>query len=95
MIIKKTEHYIKWMAALRDERAKARITSRVLRLANGNAGDVEPIGGGVSELRIHYGPGYRVYFKQTGIEIVILLVGGTKKTQSADIALAKQLASDF
>ena len=95
MDIKKTEHYINWMAELRDERAKARISNRVFRLANGNPGDTQPVGEGVSEMRIHYGPGYRVYYKKIGLTIVILLVGGTKGTQSADIALAKQLASNF
>ena len=95
MEIKKTEQYVRWMAELRDERAKARIPNRVFRLANGNPGDAQPVGEGVSEMRIHYGPGYRVYYKKIGLEIVILLVGGTKGTQSADIALAKQLASNF
>ena len=93
MDIKKAEQYIKWEAALRDERAKARIASRLFRLAaTGHAGDAEPVGEGVSEMRIHYGPGYRVYYKQAGNAIVLLLVGGTKKTQSADIALAKEMA---
>lgn len=95
MGIKKTEQYVRWMAELRDERAKARISNRVFRLANGNPGDAQPVGEGVSEMRIHYGPGYRVYYKKIGLEIVILLIGGTKGTQSADIALAKQLASNF
>ena len=95
MGIKKTEQYVRWMAELRDERAQARISNRVSRLANGNTGDAQPVGEGVSEMRIHYGPGYRVYYKKIGLEIVILLVGGTKGTQSADIARAKQLASNF
>jgi putative addiction module killer protein len=95
MEIRKTEHYVKWEAALRDKRALAHVAARIRRLSLGNAGDAQPVGEGVSEMRIHYGPGYRVYYKKTGTEIVILLVGGTKGTQSADIALAKRLASSI
>ena len=95
MDIKKTEQYVKWESTIRDERAKVRIASRLFRLANGHAGDTRPVGEGVSELRINYGPGYRVYYKQTGLEIVILLAGGTKKTQREDIALAKEIARNI
>jgi putative addiction module killer protein len=80
---------------LRDARAVARIAIRIKRLADGNFGDVAPVGDGVSELRIHYGPGYRVYFVQRGEVLVILLCGGEKSTQSRDIAAAKALAKEI
>ena len=95
MEIKKTEQFLVWESRLDDIRAMAHIQARIRRLGLGNPGDVRPVGEGVSEMRIHYGPGYRVYYKRTGFEIVILLVGGTKKTQSEDIALAKELARGF
>jgi putative addiction module killer protein len=79
---------------LRDEQARARIQIRIRRLSLGNFGDVKPVGEGVSELRIDYGPGYRVYFHQIGSLLVILLVGGDKKTQDADIARAKKIAKE-
>jgi putative addiction module killer protein len=82
----------KWLKKLRDSRAKALIYSRIGRLAKGNPGDAAPVGDGCSELRIHYGPGYRVYFKDTGKEIIILLCGGDKSSQQTDIAKAKELA---
>lgn len=88
--IKQTETYFKWEHKLKDQRAKAAIAARVFRLANGLLGDVSPVGQGISELRIHYGPGYRIYFKQNGNEIVILLCGGDKSTQSKDIEIAKK-----
>ena len=90
--IKETETYRKWERKLKDPRAKATIAARVFRLANGLPGDVALVGEGVSELRIHYGPGYRVYFRQQGDEIILLLCGGNKSTQNKDIELAKQLA---
>ncbi len=90
--IKETETYRKWERKLKDPRAKATIAARVFRLANGLPGDVAPVGEGVSELRIHYGPGYRVYFRQQGDEIILLLCGGNKSKQNKDIELAKQLA---
>ena len=90
--IKETETYRKWERKLKDPRAKATIAARLFRLANGLPGDVAPVGEGVSELRIHYGPGYRVYFRQQGDEIILLLCGGNKSTQNKDIELAKQLA---
>ena len=90
-----TAEYRQRMASMRDERAKGRITSRVLRLCGGNPGDAQPVGEGVSEMRIHYGPGYRVYYKQKGDKIVILLLAGTKKRQSEDVELAKQIARDY
>lgn len=89
--LKQTETFRKWERKLKDQKAKAAIAARLFRLANGLAGDVSPVGDCVSELRIHYGPGYCVYFQQRGEEIVILLCGGDKSTQERDIKTAKQL----
>ena len=93
--IRKTETFVLWLDELRDIRARARIQVRIERLAAGNAGDVEPVGEGVSEMRIDYGPGYRVYFKRLGREAVILLAGGNKRTQSTDIKTALRLARNL
>ncbi len=93
--IRKTETFAGWLDALRDIRARARVQVRIERLAAGNPGDVAPVGEGVSELRIDYGPGYRVYFKKQGREVVILLAGGDKRTQSADIKTALRLARNL
>jgi len=80
---------------LRDSRAQYRILTRIRRLVMGNPGDVGPVGEGISEMRINYGPGYRVYYKDTGKEIIILLCGGDKKTQQADIAEARKIARTY
>ena len=93
--IRKTEVYAKWLDGLRDVRARARILVRVERLATGNPGDVGPVGEGVSELRIDYGPGYRVYYKKHGRDVVILLAGGDKRTQASDIKTALRLARNL
>ncbi len=93
--IRKTEVFAQWLDALRDLHARARVQARIERLAGGNPGDVEPVGEGVSELRIHYGPGYRVYFKQRGHELIILLAGGDKGTQARDIKAALRLARNL
>ena len=93
--IRKTEAYAKWLDSLRDVHARARILARVERLAAGNPGDVRPVGEGVSELRIDYGPGYRVYYKKCGQSVVILLAGGDKRTQSKDINTALRLARNL
>ena len=93
--IRKTEAFARWLDGLRDVRARARVQVRIERLATGNPGDVQPVGEGVSEMRIDYGPGYRVYFKRIGREIVILLTGGDKRTQSADIKTALRLARNL
>ncbi|RMV72911.1 hypothetical protein ALP05_200090 [Pseudomonas caricapapayae] len=93
--IKQTATFMNWESQLKDKRAKAAIAARIFRLANGLAGDVSPVGQGVSELRIHYGPGYRVYFQQRGSEIVILLCGGDKGSQPKDIETAKRLATEW
>jgi putative addiction module killer protein len=84
--------FVKWLDNLRDRRAAAKIYKRIERLAEGNPGDVKPAGEGISEMRIDYGPGYRVYFKDTGKEIIVLLCGGDKSTQQADIINAKKIA---
>ena len=91
--IRKTEIFAKWIDGLKDIRARARVQVRIERLALGNLGDVKPVGKGVSELRIDYGPGYRVYFKKQGKTIIILLAGGNKRSQSHDIKTALRLAS--
>lgn len=93
--VRKTDVFAAWLDGLNDARARARILARIERLAGGNPGDVKPVGGAVSEMRIDYGPGYRVYFTKIGREIVILLAGGDKKTQDADIKLAIRLARDL
>jgi len=93
--IRTTAEFDDWFDKLRDDRAVAKINTRIKRLARGNPGDVEPIGGGVSEMRIHYGPGYRVYYKDTGREIVILLCGGDKSTQNKDIKRAKEILKEL
>ena len=93
--IRKTEIFVHWLDGLRDVRARARVQARIERLATGNPGDVQPVGEGVSEMRIDYRPGYRVYFKKVGREIVILLAGGDKRTQSADIKTALRLARNL
>ena len=93
--IRKTETFAQWLDGLRDVRARARVQVRIERLAAGNPGDVKPVGEGVPELRIDYGPGYRVYFKKHGREVVILLASGDKHTQSADIKTALRLARNL
>ncbi|MCB1533237.1 MAG: type II toxin-antitoxin system RelE/ParE family toxin [Rhodoblastus sp.] len=91
--LKQTETFRRWERRLKDQRARALIAARLLRLASGLAGDVAPVGEGISELRIHYGPGYRVYFQRRGPEIIILLCGGDKGSQERDIRTAKQIAA--
>ena len=93
--IRKTATFAKWIDDLRDMRARARVQARIERLAVGHAGDVKPVGEGVSELRIDYGPGYRVYFKKRGRSVVILLAGGDKRTQSRDIKTALRLVRNL
>lgn len=90
--IRKTEIFAHWLDELRDVRARARVQVRIERLAAGNPGDVQPVREGVSEMRIDYGPGYRVYFKRIGREIVVLLAGGDKRTQFTDIKTAVRLS---
>jgi len=95
MEIRETHEFSNWLQALRDQRGKAKILVRIDRLANGNPGDVEPLGEGVSELRVDFGPGYRVYFAKRGATLLLLLCGGDKKTQVRDIARAKRLAAEY
>ena len=94
IVVRKTEAYAQWFDGLRDEHARAKITLRIRRLSLGNPGDVAPVGEGVSEMRIHYGPGYRVYFVQRGETLAILLGGGDKGTQERDIRRAVDLAKE-
>ena len=93
--IRSTELFAKWLDGLRDLQARARVQARIERLAGGNPGDVAPVGEGVSELRINYGPGYRVYFKRRGREMIILLAAGDKSTQAKDIKTALRLARNL
>jgi putative addiction module killer protein len=90
--IQQTDTFSRWLRALRDRDARTRVLVRVQRLALGNPGDVAPVGDGVSELRIDYGPGYRVYFVQRGAMLIVLLAGGDKRSQSRDIQTALDLA---
>ncbi|HNP80323.1 MAG TPA: type II toxin-antitoxin system RelE/ParE family toxin [Nitrospira sp.] len=90
--IRKTKTFAKWLDGLRDMRARARVQVRIERLGTGNAGDAKSVGEGVSEMRIDYGPGYRVYFTKRGSEVIVLLAGGDKRTQDADIRTALRLA---
>lgn len=93
--VRETDEFSEWLHALRDARARAKILIRIDRLANGNPGDVAPVGKGVSELRINYGPGYRIYYVQRGTRYILLLAGGDKSTQGKDIAAAKRLAGAY
>jgi putative addiction module killer protein len=92
--VRQTEVFAAWFDQLRDTQARARITVRIRRLSLGNPGDAKSVGGGVSEMRIDYGPGYRLYFTRRGNALVVLLCGGDKKTQGRDIALAQDIAQD-
>ena len=94
-VIKSTPQFNKWLNGLRDPRARAKVNVRLRRLQTGAYGDCEPVGEGISELRIFYGPGYRVYFIERFGEFVLLLAGGNKSTQDKDIKLAKKLANNF
>jgi putative addiction module killer protein len=89
--LRKTARFARWLDGLRDLHGRARIQARIERLATGNPGDVAPVGEGVSELRIDVGPGYRVYFTKRGRTVIVLLAGGSKRTQAADIKAALQL----
>lgn len=94
MRVLETIAFSDWLAALRDIQARVRIAKRIARLRTGNAGDVKPVGAGVVEMRIHYGPGYRLYFIRRGDEVVVLLCGGDKRTQPADIKRAIALSKE-
>jgi putative addiction module killer protein len=93
--VRQTEVFARWHGAIKDVRIRARIADRIDRLVKGNPGDVAPVGEGISELRLHFGPGYRVYFMQRGELIIILLCGGDKSTQRRDIETALRLAREL
>ena len=93
--VRQTEEFAKWLVRLRDLRARAKIAARIDRLAMGNPGDVRPVGEGISEMRIQFGPGYRVYFVQRGTLLIVLLCGGDKSSQDKDIKTAKKLAAEL
>jgi putative addiction module killer protein len=93
--IVQSDRFVDWMKSLRDTRARARILERLVRVSQGNLGDVAAVGDGVSELRIHYGPGYRVYFVRRGQTVILLLCGGDKSTQKRDIAAARAMAVEL
>ncbi len=93
--LRQTEQFRRWRTRLKDARARALIASRLDRLAYGHAGDAAPVGEGISELRIHYGPGYRIYFHRQGNAVVILLCGGDKGSQANDIKTAKRLLDEW
>ncbi len=93
--IRKTDTFAKWIDSLRDIKARARILVRIERLSLGNPGDVKPVGKGVSELRIDYGSGYRVYYKKVGQAVIVLLAGGDKRTQAKDIKTVQRLAQNL
>lgn len=95
MEIRETDVFSGWLRKLKDHQARARILVRIDRLELGNPGDVQPVGEGVSEMRIHYGPGYRVYYIQRGETLIVLLAGGDKSTQDADIKTALALAAEI
>lgn len=92
IVIRQTEEFREWLESLRDTTGKAKILARIRRMELGNPGDVSPIGKGLSEMRIHYGPGYRVYFVYHGLSLATLLCGGNKSTQKKDIKLAQELS---
>ena len=93
--VRQTERFVQWLAGLRDLKARAKVQVRIERLIGGNPGDVKPVRAGVSELRINYGPGYRVYYMQRGTELIILLAGGDKSSQAKDIDEALLLADNL
>jgi putative addiction module killer protein len=93
--VRQTAEFAKWIARLRDARGRAKIAARIDRLSMGHPGDVRPVGEGISELRIHDGPGYRIYYAQRGTVLIVLLCGGDKSSQSRDIAIAKKFAAEL
>ncbi|PIP72335.1 MAG: addiction module antitoxin RelB [Nitrospinae bacterium CG22_combo_CG10-13_8_21_14_all_47_10] len=93
--VRQTDDFAKWFKSLKDRQVRTRIQARIDHISLGNFGDCESVGGGVFEMRIHFGPGYRVYFVQRGTKIVVLLAGGSKQTQSKDILKAKTLADNL
>lgn len=94
-VINKTDKFLAWIDGLKDQKGRARILSRLVAAESGNFGDCGPVGEGISEMRIHYGPGYRVYYAQEGLQVYLLIAGGDKNTQKQDIKQAKALWSDL
>lgn len=94
-VLKETEEFSKWLRKLRDINARANILKRLVRVGNGNLGDYKSVGAGVLEIRIDYGPGYRLYFTMQGVELILLLIGGDKSSQKADIKLAQELKKEY
>lgn len=92
--VRESDEFSEWLGTLRDKRAKAKVLVRIARLASGNPGDA-PVGDGISELRINFGPGYRIYYVQRSTKYILLLAGGDKSSQAKDIALAKRLAGEY
>jgi putative addiction module killer protein len=93
--VRESEIFSTWLQGLKDDKTRAIIAARIRRLAFGNPGDVRPVGGGISELRVDYGPGYRVYYVQRGAVLIVVLCGGDKKSQQRDIKLAQKLAREL
>jgi putative addiction module killer protein len=93
--VRESEIFSAWLQGLKDDKTRAIIAARIRRLAFGNPGDVRPVGGGISELRVDYGPGYRVYYVQRGAVLIVVLCGGDKKSQQRDIKLAQKLAREL
>lgn len=93
--VRRTPEFQAWLDGLKDRQAAAKILTRIYRAENGNLGDVKPVGGGVSEMRIPHGPGYRVYFIREGAVLIVLLCGGDKSSQARDIEKAKRMAADW
>lgn len=93
--VRETFVFSDWLESLRDKRTRSRIQARILRLREGNPGDIKPVGGGVSEMRVDFGPGYRIYFVRKGSRLIILLAGGDKHTQVKDIKTALNLAKNL
>lgn len=94
-LLKESETFATWLGKLKDEQTLSRIVARLDRLASGQTGDTKSLGGGISELRMHFGPGYRIYFQHHGNTIILLLNGGNKSTQTKDIAKARRIAQDW
>ena len=96
IVIRRTDEFARWLKALRDVNARARINIRIDRISlTGNLGDVKAVGYGISELRINYGPGYRLYFAKRGVEIILLLIGGDKSSQQRDIEQAQKINQSY
>ncbi|MDO8965297.1 type II toxin-antitoxin system RelE/ParE family toxin [Algoriphagus sp.] len=94
-LLEKTSEFDKWLKKLNDRKAKAKILLRLQRIESGNLGDVSSVGDGIEEMRVHFGPGYRVYFKKQGDKLILLLIGGDKSTQDSDIKKAKALWNQY